>query len=93
MTGKRYISVILPLKLEWEPCYSTVSELKIGDRVRVLFSGKEYIGVVSASGIKPDISPEKIRPIVSEERSLENILPQEIELWKKVAQYYMCTTE
>ena len=92
MTGKRYISVILPLKLEWEPCYSTVSELKIGDRVRVLFSGKEYIGVVSASGIKPDISPEKIRPIVSEERSLENILPQEIELWKKVAQYYMCTT-
>lgn len=92
MTEKRYISVILPLKLDWEPCYSTASELKIGDRVRVMFSGKEYIGVVSAAGISPDISPEKIRPIVSEESALGKILPQEIELWKKVAQYYMCTT-
>ena len=92
MTEKRYISVILPLKLEWEPCYSTVSEMKIGDRVRVMFSGKEYIGTVSGTGIKPDISPEKIRPIVSVESSLGNILPQEIELWRKVAQYYMCTT-
>ncbi len=92
MTGISYISVILPLKLEWEPCYSTASEVRIGDRVRVMFSGKEYIGAVSATGINPDINPEKIRPVISEEKKLENILPQEIELWRKVAQYYMCTT-
>ena len=91
MTEKRYISVILPLKLEWEPCYSTTSDLETGDRVRVLFSGKEYIGVVSGTDIVTEIDPKKIRPVISFESSLSRILKEEIELWRKVSHYYMCT--
>ena len=91
MNEVRYISVILPLKLEWEPCYSTTSDLHVGGRVRVMFAGKEYVGAVSAVGIVPDVDPGRIKPIVSVEDSLEDIFPEEIELWRRVAQYYMCT--
>ena len=92
-----YISVILPLKLEWEPCYSIPSgmppeEIQTGDRVKVIFANKEYFGVVSATGIEPETDPRKIRPILSLEKDMERILPQEIELWKAVAGYYLCTT-
>ena len=92
MKGISYISVILPLKLEWEPCYS-VSEIhiKIGDRVNVRFAGRIYSGVVSATDIEPQTDPNKIKPIDSIEEGLERILPQEIELWRKVSEYYMCT--
>ena len=45
-----YIQVILPLRLEWEPCYRLPegTEVRVGDRVRVLFARKEYVGAVSA---------------------------------------------
>ena len=91
-----YIHVILPLKIEWTPCYSlpssiTEDDIRIGDRVRVRFSFKEYIGVISAIGVIPEINPSKIHPILSVERSIERILPEEIKLWQQVAGYYMCT--
>ena len=91
MNEAKFISVILPLKLEWEPCYSTTSDLHVGERVRVMFAGKVYVGTVSAVGIVPDMDPGRIKPIVSVEDSLEDIFPEEIELWRRVAQYYMCT--
>ena len=92
MTNVQYISVILPLKLEWEPCYcAAASDLKVGDRVRVIFARKEYIGVASVIGITPDIAPEKIQPIVAVEKEMERIRPEEIELWRQVADYYLCT--
>lgn len=95
MDKKTYISVILPLKLEWEPCYSVPESygggIVAGDRVRVAFANRSYVGVVSAVGIEPDIEPSRILPIKSVERGLERILPQEIELWRKVAGYYMCS--
>ena len=95
MDKKTYISVILPLKLEWEPCYSIPeaygSGIIVGDRVRVAFANRIYVGVVSAVGIEPDIEPSRILPIKSVEGGLERILPQEIELWRKVAGYYMCS--
>ena len=91
MDGNNYISVILPLKLEWEPCYSAPAETRTGDRVKVTFAGKEYIGVVSETGISPEIEEKKIRSVISVENSLEKILPQEIELWRKVSDYYLCT--
>ena len=74
MTGRIFIQVILPLRLEWEPFYYQEIELsesagdasglfpvtstgsvterdkeqvRVGDRVRVNFAGKEYVGVVS----------------------------------------------
>ena len=91
-----YISVILPLKLDWEPCYSIpegmpAGSVAVGDRVKVTFAGKAYSGVVSCVGIQPDTEPSKIKAFDCLEDGLERIFPEEIELWKKVAVYYMCT--
>lgn len=91
MAQKQYISVILPLRLEWIPCYSADMEVRQGDRVRVIFANKEYIGVTYRTGIVPDVSPEKVRDIICVENDIPSVLPQEMELWMKVAEYYMCT--
>jgi primosomal protein N' (replication factor Y) len=112
MKKRLYISVILPLKLEWEPCYFVCSADKlndkadkngcpeskndvacaqIGQRVRVIFSGKEYIGVVSGVGIIPETAPEKIKEICGFEEGMGRIFPEEIELWRQIADYYLCT--
>lgn len=96
MPVKTYISVILPLKLEWEPCYSIPEGtpeggVVVGDRVKVTFAGKVYSGVVSATCITPDTALSKIKPFDSIEDGLERVLPEEIRLWKMVAEYYMCT--
>ena len=94
MANERYISVILPLKLEWEPCYSLppeIERIEPGDRVRVRFANKEYCGVVSETGITPQTDPKKIKPIISIEEGLGRILPEEISLWKAVADYYLCS--
>ena len=85
-----YIQVILPLKLEWEPFYRACGAV-VGDRVRVIFSGKEYIGVVSAVDAVPQIAPEKIMPVIAIERDMERVRIEEIDLWRQVAEYYLCT--
>jgi len=93
MNEVRYISVILPLRLEWEPCYCVPcgTDLIIGDRVKVIFANRTYIGVVSGTDITPETAPERIRTIESVEKDIERVLPQEIELWRKVAEYYLAT--
>lgn len=96
MKGPVYISVILPLRLEWEPCYSLPdgtdeSMMTVGDRVKVPFSGKTYSGVVSAIGITPETAASKIKEIIEIEEGLEKVLPEEISLWRSVAGYYLCT--
>ena len=96
MEKKTYISVILPLKLEWEPCYSVpesmdVSGISVGDRVKVNFSNREYTGVVSGTGITPQADPAKIRDILEAETEMERIFPQEIDLWRKISEYYLCS--
>ena len=91
MNRFHFISVILPLKLEWEPCYKSSETVEVGERVRVNFARKEYIGVVSATEIQPDISPSKILSVTQIERGLEKIRIEEIELWRQVSQYYLCT--
>lgn len=96
MTEPSYISVIIPLKLEWEPCYRLPDNIDpgsvvIGDRVKVRFANKLYSGVVSATEIRPETDESKIKDIEEIEQGLERILPQEIELWRRVADYYLCT--
>jgi primosomal protein N' (replication factor Y) len=91
MQTEKFISVILPLKLEWEPYYRTSEDLEIGDRVKVLFAGKEYVAVVSGTDKSPDIDTSKVKPIISVERDIEKVLDEEIELWRHVALYYICT--
>lgn len=91
MQKRIYISVILPLKLEWLPCYWTDEDIAVGDRVTVSFAGKEYTGVVARTDAVPDIAEEKIRKVGRVERDMERILGTEIELWQKVADYYLCS--
>ena len=93
MPAPAYIQVILPLRLEWEPCYAVPEGLTVhvGDRVRVLFARKEYIGTVSAVDVQPDIEAGRILPILSLEDSLPRILPEEIRFWRALSEYYLCT--
>ena len=92
MDKRTYISVILPLKLGWEPCYRTdIVDIRPGQRVKVMFAGKEYTGVVSAIGITPQVAPAKILQIISREEKMDDILPEEIRFWRILAEYYMCT--
>ncbi len=90
----RYISVILPLKLSWEPYYSlpeTVSA-EVGDRVAVSFAGRRYLGVVSGTNVTPDEDTlNRILPVREIKTDKERILPTEIEFWRRIAEYYMCT--
>ena len=97
MATKTYISVILPLRLEWEPCYAlpenpeAAETVRTGDRVKVQFAGKTYSGAVSAVGIEPQTDPSKIKEILTVETGLERIREEEITLWRRVAEYYMCS--
>ena len=94
MTMRRYISVILPLRLEWEPCYSLPEEIEgieVGERVKVRFANKEYSGVVSGIDIVPETELKKIKPIICIEEGLGRIRIEEIALWRAVADYYLCS--
>ena len=96
MTGQKLISVILPLKLDWEPYYSANEEyaLEKGSRVEVLFAGKKYIGVVSGFPRQAEVmtgdKPIKVNPIEAPS-ALPKVSEKEISLWRAVASYYMCT--
>ena len=94
MTKKRYISVILPLRLEWEPCYSLpeeIEKIEVGERVKVRFVNKEYSGIVSGVDIIPETDPGKIKPILCVEEGMGMIRREEISLWRAVAEYYLCS--
>ena len=92
-----FIQVLLPLKLAWNPWYYVpegmegAEGLEVGTRVKVKCARKEYVGAVVSKDGAPDIDIKKIQPIISVETALEKILPGEFELWKFIADYYMCT--
>ncbi len=90
---KVYISVILPLKLEWTPYYGIPSGETVmpGEWVQVDFAGRSYTGIVLETGVMPDTAPEKIKDISSADRSARPVTAEEIRLWKMVADYYLCT--
>ena len=91
---KNYISVILPLKLDWNPYYEVPPGLRIesGDWVRVTFANRQYLGVADRTGIFPENGITNIRTIDSAENSLAPVSEDEIRLWKTVAGYYLCST-
>ena len=122
MTGRIFIQVILPLRLEWEPFYYQEIELsesagdasglfpvtstgsvterdkeqvRVGDRVRVNFAGKEYVGVVSMADAGKQAEEmgivDKVKPILGMAEGLEPVTKEEIELWRHIAEYYLCT--
>ncbi len=89
----RYINVILPLKLGWEPFYllSEGVQAKVGDRALVPFAGRSYLAVVSEVGVAPDSSVRNVREIYGLQEYKDKILPSEIAFWRSLAQYYMCS--
>lgn len=88
----RYIQVVVPLKLSWNPTYSTDNpEIGIGDRVKVRITGRLMDAVVIAVDITPDIDESRIQPIEGIAKGLGRITPKEIELWKFISSYYLCT--
>ncbi|MBR4228675.1 MAG: hypothetical protein IKR72_06190 [Bacteroidales bacterium] len=86
-----YIKVILPLKLAWEPCYRISEEVRRGDRVVVRFSGRRYTAVVSETDAVPEVDESRILPVETAERHLEPIGEKELELWRFMADYYLCS--
>lgn len=91
MKFRQYISVILPLRLAWNPYYYSAEPLLVGDRVYVRFAGRSYLAVVYEAGVVPGITVEKISPVVSVAGNLSKISANELKLWKFVSDYYMCT--
>ena len=94
--GLKYLKVILPLKLDWEPCYSYTpadgaAVPEVGSRVNVRFAGRRYIGVVSGKDIVPEIEASRIQRIIGVEDGIAPITEAELKLWRFVSDYYMCT--
>ena len=93
MAGTCYIQVILPLKLEWEPYYKVPEgqEVKVGDRVRVIFANAFYVAAVSRVEVVPTLDPSRIVSIEALEQDLPAITQEEIGFWRIVADYYLCS--
>lgn len=86
-----YYHLLLPLKLDWLPVYSAEHPLRIGERVQVMFSHREYTAVVWKECPEPEMDARDIRPVLSEHNEIEDISPQEMALWDFVSSYYMCS--
>jgi len=84
---------MLPLKLEWEPFYSAAEDVSVGDRVRVCFAGRHYLGAVTAVGVQlpPEISESSVREIYGVASEKTPLTATELEFFRKIASYYMCT--
>ena len=91
---KTYISVIIPLKLDWEASYfvpQEMGEVEVGDRVRVIFANKKYLAVVSAVDVTPNVDASRVMSILKVERKMRPIRKEEIKLWQSIAEYYLCS--
>ena len=92
-SARKYFKAILPLRLEWEPCYVAVSESlpdpKVGDRVLVPLAGRKYHAVVSETDATPDIAPSRIQNAIGPDEGLESISEEEIRFWRFLSDYYM----
>ena len=93
MVKKDFIQVILPLRLEWDPFYALPEGMtvQVGDRVLVRFAHREYVGVVSALHVTPKTSESRILEILRKEEGLPTVSSKEIQLWRSVADYYLCS--
>ena len=87
-----YISVILPLKLDWIPFYRLEgkTDVKKGDWVRVDFANKEYSGIIYETDAVPE-KTEKVKSVLSVLEGLPAVTEEELRLWEMTAGYYMCS--
>lgn len=86
-----FVSVILPLRLTWEPCYKTEAQLPVGTRVKVRFAHGEYVGVVHRTDVKPEVDASKVQEISCVDTGLAPVSAEELRLWEFIADYYLCT--
>ena len=91
MDGQNYIQVLVPLKLEWIPCYSCEVPLQRGRRVTVSFANRSYPGVVWRTDAVPDIASNRIRKVLKVNTELTPISSEELEFWEFLSTYYLCS--
>lgn len=96
MSGyKKYVDVILPLKLRGKISYAVpepfTTRIKVGSWVMVRLIGRRYLAVVEAiSDTPPDIDLNRVKEIESVE-SLPVVEQNEMDFWRSIAEYYMCS--
>ncbi|MGN6295951.1 MAG: replication restart helicase PriA, partial [Ginsengibacter sp.] len=89
-----WIEVILPLALPTTYTYSVpqslLPKIKIGCRVEVIFGkNKKYSGIIkSVSDNAPPFETKDILNVIDDEPV---IYPQQLQLWKWLSDYYMCS--
>ena len=97
MTADRiYVDVILPLRLAGEVSYSLPEALQesvgVGSWVAVTFHGRRYLAVVCRKGdLAAGIDPAAVHDIDEVKTALPVITPAQMEFWKSIADYYLCT--
>lgn len=102
MASGRFIQVLLPVKLDWEPYYAlpegTVAQ--VGDAVEVTLAGHRYTGIVTAVDVKPE-GINDIKTVIA----CNNVMPGpdrashdtpdqvggDVRYWRQLAEYYLCT--
>ncbi|MDQ6902771.1 MAG: DEAD/DEAH box helicase, partial [Bacteroidota bacterium] len=89
-----WVEVILPLAIPKTYTYSVPAELagkiKIGCRAEVVFGkNKKYAGVIkSLNRTEPAYTTKNIISVIDDEPI---IYPQQLQLWKWISEYYMCS--
>jgi primosomal protein N' (replication factor Y) len=89
-----WIEVILPLAIPKTYTYSVPEKfekkIKTGSRVEVVFGkNKKYAGLIkSISRKKPEYITKDILSVIDDEPI---VYPQQLELWKWISEYYMCS--
>ena len=92
MEKKRYIQVIVPLRLEWFPYYLLPDGMDVhrGSRIKVNFAGRPYSAVVINTDCPAPVDPSKVK-FADAPDNLPDITEAELKLWKFIADYYLCT--
>lgn len=97
MTSDRiYVDVILPLRLAGEVSYSLPESLRetagVGSWVAVTFHGRRYLAVVCRKGpLAAGLDPAAVHDIDEVKTTLPVISPAQMDFWKSIADYYLCT--
>ena len=97
MTADRIcVDVILPLRLTGEVSYFLPESLQdavgVGSWVSVTFHGRRYLAVVSRKGdLAASIDPAAVHEIDEVKTSLPVISAAQMDFWKSIADYYLCT--
>jgi primosomal protein N' (replication factor Y) (superfamily II helicase) len=94
LPASMWVEVILPLAIPKTYTYSVppalTNKVRAGCRAEVVFGkNKKYAGIIKSSGkVKPPYETKDIISIIDDEPI---VYPQQLQLWKWVSEYYMCT--